>query len=603
MQEAKTHNVPSRRRLQFSLRLLLILTALAAVATVVVMDQVHRAELRARPARFRQAVLSGDIKELDRLLAMDPQLAHGREHYGSSSSITPLQLALSSSSPEVIDRILKERPNLDEASHNGETVLHMAIRYQRLPVVIQLVDLGANVNAVDREGNSPIHVAAQEDRNGQMITAIIAGDGNLELRRRDGKTPLRLAVERRNQPAIAEFLKAGVQVNDADVQGHTALHIAIDRSDLEIAKLLLQNGANLVAKDHDGNIPGGLSNGGDSDTAVAIWWEQIVKAHDQGSLAKLTGLFDVSPQALSFRTKYGTSLLTRTIEARRLDVLGYLLERRAKANIQDDLLADALVESYWCKVEFAEHLLNAGADIRSRDRFGRTVLHGAATAHNHDLLRLLIARGADLSAIDNAGTTVLDASFERNFFQHDGPKTLEILKQAGHPPTVLNAAALGDLELLRKLSEDKLENLDREYTNSGVRPLHAAVFGKQAEVIRWLVDHKVDLNPFKHAHSVIGEIDSPLMVAMSYDLTDVSIMLINLGVDTNCVSFSGYYPVLAAIAWDRNPIVLETLLAHGADPALKYRDQTALDLATKSKSKHRARYLELLDANTKVSNR
>jgi hypothetical protein len=42
-------------------------------------------------------------------------------------------------------------------------------------------------------------------------------------------------------------------------------------------------------------------------------------------------------------------------------------------------------------------------------------------------------------------------------------------------------------------------------------------------------------------------------------------------------------------------------LAKGADPMLKYSDRTAKNLAKASKSKHRERYLELLDAATTKS--
>jgi hypothetical protein len=46
-----------------------------------------------------------------------------------------------------------------------------------------------------------------------------------------------------------------------------------------------------------------------------------------------------------------------------------------------------------------------------------------------------------------AGTTVLDAAFDRDFNETAGRETLEIIHKAGHGPTVLYAAATGDIDL------------------------------------------------------------------------------------------------------------------------------------------------------------
>ena len=55
-------------------------------------------------------------------------------------------------------------------------------------------------------------------------------------------------------------------------------------------------------------------------------------------------------------------------------------------------------------------LLDAGADIALRDSFGQTALHGAAFRGWSELVRTLVARGADLDAADDDGHTPLDAA-------------------------------------------------------------------------------------------------------------------------------------------------------------------------------------------------
>jgi ankyrin repeat protein len=71
-------------------------------------------------------------------------------------------------------------------------------------------------------------------------------------------------------------------------------------------------------------------------------------------------------------------------------------------------------------------------------------------------------------------------------------------------------------------------------------------------------------------------------------------LLVELGADVNCRGSTGIAPIHAVIAWDRDPEVLEALLARGADLTSKYQNKTAAELATSSQSEHRGRYLELL---------
>ncbi len=61
-------------------------------------------------------------------------------------------------------------------------------------------------------------------------------------------------------------------------------------------------------------------------------------------------------------------------------------------------------------LETADALLDAGADIDARDERGRTALHAAAAQGNTDLVSFFAAQGADLTAVDGDGVSVLDAA-------------------------------------------------------------------------------------------------------------------------------------------------------------------------------------------------
>ena len=61
-------------------------------------------------------------------------------------------------------------------------------------------------------------------------------------------------------------------------------------------------------------------------------------------------------------------------------------------------------------LKMAARLIRAGADVNAKDRTGGTPLHYGAVACNIDVVKLLLANGADPDIQDNAGFTVNDLS-------------------------------------------------------------------------------------------------------------------------------------------------------------------------------------------------
>ena len=70
----------------------------------------------------------------------------------------------------------------------------------------------------------------------------------------DGKTPLFVACYNGNLDIAKMLVKNGADINRADIYGETALLVAIERGHLDVARLLMDHGAaNTVA--HDGRSP------------------------------------------------------------------------------------------------------------------------------------------------------------------------------------------------------------------------------------------------------------------------------------------------------------------------------------------------------------
>jgi ankyrin repeat protein len=593
--------------------MLLIVTAFTAVAVAVSLSYYRQDAAGRRAILLVQAMRSGNVKEVDELLKADPRLAHGREHGTARSSHTALQNALirmhPANGPKVIDRILQEKPDVNERSEDGETALHDAAALHKPAEVQRLIQLGAELNAMDERGQTPLHLALRADSTGKVLKLLLdaGADPNINPPARsppDWRQPLHTAAESGNATLVTLLLDAGAEVNAPDSAGRTALHFAADddNRDFELCKLLIERDADLIAKDANWLIPGERKDGSNSGIAALVWWEQIVGRFDNNDTEELDYLLKGAPQALSFRFVDGPpTMLHRAMAAKRLDLLDYLLAHlpyRLRGELDE---VPPLHEACWNgDIESVKKFLDQGTDINLKDPFGQTPLHVATREHRREVLRLLLDRGANVRALDHAGATVLDSAFERSFVYEEGPKTHDLLREAGHPPTVLYAAATGDIELLQELTRNDRQALDRVYTRTGVRPLHAAVLGDQPHIIEWLFEKRVEREPLMRQDWRINHRQTPLSVALSYNLTDIAILLIRNGADVNRPSDEGY-PVHLVIRSDRDARILETLLAHGANPMLRYKDKTAVELAKEPEPKHlklknRDRYLEILES-------
>lgn len=74
-------------------------------------------------------------------------------------------------------------------------------------------------------------------------------------------------------------------------------------------------------------------------------------------------------------------------------------------------------------------LIDKGADINFKDKYGNTVLMNACIMNNTELVKLLLENGADINAKDKDGYTALDlASINEN---NENNEIIKILENAG----------------------------------------------------------------------------------------------------------------------------------------------------------------------------
>ena len=149
-------------------------------------------------------------------------------------------------------------------------------------------------------------------------------------------------------------------------------------------------------------------------------------------------------------------------------------------------------------VEAAQVLLKAGARVDAKEKWGgQTALMWASARRHPDMMELLIARGADITA------KAIDRNYQRHIQAEGRPKSLD---SGGLTPLLYavreNCMACVDVLLKHKVDID-LPDPD------GVSPLLVAIMNANWDIAKKLIDVGADVNQW----DIFGE--TPLFIALN----------------------------------------------------------------------------------------
>lgn len=312
----------------------------------------------------------------------------------------PLSKASESGNLEIVQYLLQTGKNSQETLNDALWALCDARpKPDTLKIAQRLLEYGAQVNSQAGFYNTtPLHGAAQ---NGslELVKLLVSKGAKVNAVDKEFSMPLAKAVQADNLE-IAKFLLehgADKTINHSDTEFQTAIFKA--RS-AKMAQLLIANGANVSDRDKKGLsvllhavanyldfdlLKVLLQNGADineqdkSGTTALLWVAQHPYERDDKNCVQF--LLENGAKANVANNQGETPLLV----AEKLEVLQALLAHGADVNAQNEDGQTALIhiaQIYDPQGEKTKGLLEHGADVNIRDKKGKTALGYATAVHS-----------------------------------------------------------------------------------------------------------------------------------------------------------------------------------------------------------------------------
>jgi ankyrin repeat protein len=132
----------------------------------------------------------------------------------------------------------------------------IAIREENLPIVMILLDRGAEVNPILPNVVTPLMFASQKTNSPEIVTELLNRGANLEASLGGSRTSLLLAIEFGKINNAKILLEGGANPNSEDIGGKTALIWAAQKSgatrDTTLIEDLIRRDADIDAVDNRG---------------------------------------------------------------------------------------------------------------------------------------------------------------------------------------------------------------------------------------------------------------------------------------------------------------------------------------------------------------
>lgn len=468
--------------------------------------------------RFIRAVQDGDVKTVGTMLSRNGKLARVELHHRKGGATPVLYIALGKGNKEIVRLLLSNGADLNscpralwyansteiaelliehganvnwqDKNNSVATALHFFAATNNAGLAELVINHGADINAKNGSGETPLHQAAQE---GCLNTAklLVSKGADINARSRENKTPFDYAVMpvwnedtyRLNQERIRKCKEVAAYLLE---RGSSATIFDLAwLGDLKRIIEILKGDPSVVNKQANGEpLLFAAVRGGDAGVVEYLLTHgaqvRVTGRYKQTplQLAAYMGYTDIARALLNHGTAvdergpWGETALHWAAVRGNADVAAILLERGADANSQtsshtvdlnvrvDDVnIIEIELRRFRIRrdQEIAKKL-GVGLQVMGLPRLaftkGDTPTHAAAYRNHADIVKMLIANGADINKTNGWGETALHYAVVCRY--HD---IVQILLDSGANPKAKTSKDMTSVDIARKVKDTKLVKL------------------------------------------------------------------------------------------------------------------------------------------------
>ncbi|XP_035775007.1 serine/threonine-protein phosphatase 6 regulatory ankyrin repeat subunit B-like isoform X2 [Anopheles albimanus] len=443
-----------------------------------------------------------------------------------ATGMTPLMYAVKDNRTPILDRMIDLGSDVGARNNDNYNVIHIASMYSREDVVKLLLQK-RGVDPYSTGGSrqqTAVHLVAsrQTGTATAILRALLTAAGKDIRTKTDGKgkIPLLLAVEAGNQSMCRELLSSQTadQLKATTTNGDTALHLAARRKDVEMARILIDYGANVDVQNGEGQTALHIAAAEGDEAMVKYFYTVRASAGitdfqdrtpmhlaaENGHASIIEILADKYRASIYERTKDGSTLMHIASLNGHAECATTLFRKGVYLHMPNKGGARSIhTAAKYGHVGIISTLLNKGekVDVPTNDHY--TALHIAVQSAKPAVVETLLGFGAEVHV---RGGRLRETPLHIAARVRDGDRcALMLLKSGagankttddGQTPVHV-AAKNGNTMTLDLLLEDNGDPLIK--SNVGETPLHLGARNCHPQIVK----HLIDFVMMKHGKEVL----------------------------------------------------------------------------------------------------